>query len=215
MDSEQDEQDPKRQCVDDYEISLSATDVPMNLREALQSTAADKRKSAIQAEINAHLKNHTWDAIYRPPSVKVIGHKWVIWHKYDENGDIVRYIARLVALGYLQTHAFDYFDTILPVACSNTIRVFLSVCCSMEYVIRQLDVETAFLNGDLEEDVIIEPSHGVKIAPGMVCKVRRSLYGLNKRLRYGTRNMLCVFCYGLRTMSSRHMPYCSTQSCKQ
>ena len=75
MDSEQDEQDPKRQCVDDYEILLAATDVPMNLRKALQSTDAEKWKAAIQAEINAHLKNHPWDAIYRLPGVKVIDHK--------------------------------------------------------------------------------------------------------------------------------------------
>ena len=82
----------------------------MKLREALQSMDAEKWKVAIQAEINARLKNHTWDAVYRIPGIKVIGHKSVFGHKYDENGEIVRYKARLVALGYLQAHGFAYFD---------------------------------------------------------------------------------------------------------
>ncbi|CAI5731220.1 unnamed protein product [Peronospora farinosa] len=193
VDGENDEPDPKRQCVDDYEISLSATDVPINLREALQSMDAEKWKAAIQAEINAHLKNHTWDAVNRPPGVKVIGHKWVFGYKYDENGQIVRYKARLVALGYLQTHGFDYFDTYSPEACSNTIRVFLSVCCSMQYVIRQFDVETAFLNGDLEEDVYMEAPYGIEIAPGMVCKLRRSLYGLKQAAAVWHKKTCSVF----------------------
>ena len=136
MNIEQVEPGTKRQCVDDYEISLSATDVPMNLRETLQSTDAELWKEAIQAEIKTHVKNRTWDAVYRLPGVKVIGHKLAFGYKYDEKGDIVRYKARLFALG-LQTHGFDYFDTHSPVACSNTIRVFFLVCCSIQYVIWQ------------------------------------------------------------------------------
>ena len=178
MDSGHDEPDPKRQCVDDYEIMLSATDAPMNLREARQSANAEQWKAAIKAEIKSHLKNYTWDAVYRPPGVKVIGHKWVFGHKNDEKGDIVRYKARLGAFGYLQTHGFNYSDTFSPVACLNMIRMFLSVCCSMQYVIRQFDVERAFINGDLEEEVYIKPPLGVEITPGMVCKLRRRLYGL-------------------------------------
>ena len=117
MFSERVEPEPKRQCVDGSEISLSATDLPMNFREALQSTNAEQWKEAIQAELKAHRENHTWDVFYRPSGVKVISHKWVFGHKYDENGDIVHYRACLVSLGYLQTHGFDYFDTYSPVAC--------------------------------------------------------------------------------------------------
>ena len=112
----------------------------------------------------------THGTLSNAPECQNIGHKYVFAHKYDEKGYIVRYKTRLVALGCLQTHHFDLCDTYSPVAFLNTIRVFLSVCCSIQYVIQQFDVVTSFLVGDSEEEAFMDPPVGVEIAPGMVCK---------------------------------------------
>uniref|UniRef100_A0AAV1T9V0 Polyprotein n=1 Tax=Peronospora matthiolae TaxID=2874970 RepID=A0AAV1T9V0_9STRA len=85
------EPEAKRHCMDDYEISLSATVVPTTYNEAIQSSESKQWKAAILTEIQAHERNHTWDVVRRPSGVKVIGNKWVFGHNFDENGEIVRY----------------------------------------------------------------------------------------------------------------------------
>ncbi|GMF65420.1 unnamed protein product [Phytophthora lilii] len=192
-DSDTDEPKPKRQRVDEYEIALAATDVPQSYAEAMAAPEFQQWKEAIRREIRAHIRNHTWDVVRRPPGVKVIGFKWVFAHKFDETGQIVRYKARLVALGYLQTPGIDYFNTYSPVASRNTIRVFLAVCCNLGLIICQFDVETAFLNGDLEEDVYMAPPLGIDIPEGMVCKLRRSLYGLKQAAAVWFKKIRSVF----------------------
>ncbi|GMF31110.1 unnamed protein product [Phytophthora fragariaefolia] len=131
-----------------------------------------------QTSAPSHVRNHTWDLLRRPHSAKVIGCKWEFAHKFDKKGNIVRYKGRLVALGCLR--GVDYYYTYSPVASSNTVRVFLAVCCSMRLKIRQFDIETAFLNGTLDEDVYMAVPQGVRADGGLVCKLRRSLYGLKQ-----------------------------------
>ncbi|KAE8887010.1 hypothetical protein PF005_g31320 [Phytophthora fragariae] len=174
------EPDPKRPRLDEYEIALAATDLPGSYREAMSSPEAKQWKEVVRREIRAHIRNHTWNTVRRPHDVKVIGCKWVFAYKFDEHGNIVRYKARLVALGCLQTRGVDYYYTYSPVASTNTIRVFLSVCCNKRLKIRQFDIETAFLNGTLDEDVNMAVPQGVRADGGLVCKLRRSLYGLKQ-----------------------------------
>ncbi|GMF27787.1 unnamed protein product [Phytophthora fragariaefolia] len=148
------EPDPKRPRLDEYEIALAAMDVPSSYKEAMASPEAKHWKEAIRQEIRSHVRNHTWDLLWCPHSAIVIGCKWVFAHKFDEKGNIVRYKDRLVALGCLQTCGVDYYYTYSPVASFNTVRVFLAVCCSMRLKTRQFDIETASLNGTLDEDTI-------------------------------------------------------------
>ncbi|GMF39904.1 unnamed protein product [Phytophthora fragariaefolia] len=82
---------------------------------------------------------------------------WVFALKRDEHGNIIRYKARLVALGRVQTYGVDYTSTYSPVANLNTVRIFLAVCYQRGYMVKHYDVETAFLNGDLEEEVYMVP----------------------------------------------------------
>lgn len=110
----------------------------------------------------------------------MIGCKWVFALKRDEHGNIARYKARLVDLGFLQTYRIDYSETYSPIASLNTVRVFLAVCCSRNYVVKQYDIETAFLNRDLDEEVYMAVPSGIKTSDGMVCRLRRSLYGLKQ-----------------------------------
>ncbi|POM62824.1 polyprotein [Phytophthora palmivora] len=176
------EPDSKRQRVDDgYEIVFAAVELPRNYRDAVESPEHEQWKKAIRAELQAHLRNHTWDLVRKPPGAKVIGHKWVFAIKRDEHGAIVRFKARLVGLGCLQTFGVDYTDTYSPVASMNTVRTFLAACCSLKYYAKLYDIETAFLNGDLSEKVYMTVPAGMKVAGDLVCQLRRSLYGLKQQ----------------------------------
>ncbi|KAE8969014.1 hypothetical protein PR001_g27622 [Phytophthora rubi] len=190
-----DEPDAKRPRIDDeYEIALAASEsIPNSFGDAMRSPESDKWKEACRAEIRAHVRNHTWDLVYRPPGVRVIGHKWVFALKRDEHGNIIRYKARLVALGCFQTYGVDYTSTYSPVASLNTVRIFLAVCCQRGYVVKQYDVETAFLNGDLEEEVYMVPPEGINVRDGMVCRLRRSLYGLKQAAAVWHKTIRSVF----------------------
>ncbi|GMF54557.1 unnamed protein product [Phytophthora fragariaefolia] len=187
------EPDNKRPRTDDYEMAMAAMEVPRSYNEAMSSAASAKWKEAIRCEIQSHVQNHTWDLLMRPRGVKVIGNRWVFVLKYDENGNVTRYKARLVALGYLQTQGVDYTHTYSPVASMNTSRVFLAVCCQRHFLIRQFDIETAFLNSDLDEDVYMEPPEGVRVPAGMVCQLRRSLYGLKQAAAVWFKTIRVVF----------------------
>ncbi|GMF31514.1 unnamed protein product [Phytophthora fragariaefolia] len=97
----------------------------------------------------------------RTGGTSLCGHLWVFALKRNEHGHISRYKARLVALGSFQTYGVDYTSTYSPVASLNTVRIFLAVCCQRGYMVKQYDVETAFLNGDLEEEVYMVPAEGI------------------------------------------------------
>ena len=185
----------KRPRLDDieYEVSFAVRDVPQSYEEATTDHDANQWKEAIRSEIRSHMQNHTWSLVNQPRDVKVIGCKWVFARKYDEHGHVIRHKARLVAQGYLQTKGVDYFHTYSPVASINSIRVFLAICCAKSYKIRQFDVDTAFLNGDLEEKVYMRVPHGVQAEEDMVCELRRSLYGLKQAAAVWYKTIRAVF----------------------
>ena len=98
------------------------------------------------------------------------------------DGSIDKYKARLVIKGYRQTKGLDYFDTYSPVTRINSIRMVLAIAALRNLEIHQMDVKTAFLNGDLDEEIYMEQPEGFS-APGQekkVCKLVKSLYGLKQ-----------------------------------
>jgi hypothetical protein len=99
------------------------------------------------------LSNGTWEVVECPYGCKLVGCKWVLKKKLRPNGTIYKYNARLVAKGYTQKEGEDFFDTYSPVARLTTIRVLLSLAASHGLLVHQMDVKTAFLNGELEEEI--------------------------------------------------------------
>ena len=111
--------------------------------------------------------------------------KWVFKIKRDSRGQVERYKARLVAKGYSQREGIDYKETFSPVSTKDSFRVIMAIVTHFDLELHQMDVRTAFLNGDLSEDVYMvqPPSFEVVGKENIVCKLRKSIYGLKQALR--------------------------------
>ena len=121
----------------------------------------------------------------KPQDKKVIGLKWVYRIKYNQDGSIQKYKARLVTKGYSQQLGIDYDKTFAPVVRMKTIRIVLAIAAQLKLQVFQLDVKLAFLNGKLEEEVYVEQPQGyvVKGHEDKVYLLKKVLYGLKQAPR--------------------------------
>ncbi|XP_014628740.1 uncharacterized mitochondrial protein AtMg00820-like [Glycine max] len=127
-------------------MSLFSETEPSTYKEAVQNPCWIE---AMKAEIGALNLNRTWDIVVTPSNVKPIGCKWVYKIKRRANGSIQRYKARLVAKRFSQIEGIDYMETFSPVAKMTTIHVVLDLASVKEWHLEQLDINKAFLHGDL------------------------------------------------------------------
>nr|AAR01736.1 putative Gag and Pol polyprotein [Oryza sativa Japonica Group]ABF97792.1 retrotransposon protein, putative, Ty1-copia subclass [Oryza sativa Japonica Group] len=157
-------------------------DTPKSISEAYASPDADNWKEAVCSEMDSIIANWTWEVTEQPYGYKPVGCKWVFKKKLRPDGTIEKYKARLVAKGYTQKEGEDFFDTYSPVARLTTIRVLLSLAASHGLLVHQMDVKTAFLNGELDEEIYMDQPDGfvVEGQEGKVCKLLKSLYGLKQ-----------------------------------
>eukprot|EP00253_Pinus_taeda_P013917 PITA_13917 len=130
-------------------------------------------------------RNNTWELVPRPKDKNVIGTKWVFKNKLNENGEVIRNKARLVCKGYAQQEGIDFEETFAPVARLEAIQMFLALSSFQNFKVFQMDVKSAFLNGDLEEEVYIEQPDGFILGndPNLVCRLKKALYGLKQAPR--------------------------------
>ncbi|XP_048485493.1 uncharacterized protein LOC119691901 isoform X3 [Plutella xylostella] len=155
---------------------------PLCHEEALNSDKKNEWLNAMNEEYQALLQNNTWNLVELPEGKKVIPCKWVFKTKRDENGNIQRYKARLVIKGFRQTKGVDYHEVYAPVVRYSSVRYLLGVAAKYNLRIHQMDTVTAFLQGDVEEEIFMcqppnyEEGH-------MVCKLNKSLYGLKQASR--------------------------------
>ncbi len=136
-------------------------------------------------EMKSLRKYEVWELVEPPFGRKVVGSKWVYKIKRDGDGRIERYKARLVAQGYTQTKGADQDETFSPVVRMESLRMIVGLAAKHTLKLHQLDVTTAFLNGQLQEEVYMEQPDGF-IAEGqekLACKLRRSIYGLKQNPR--------------------------------
>ncbi|GKA59211.1 putative RNA-directed DNA polymerase [Tanacetum coccineum] len=136
---------------------------------------------AMNSEIEALNRKNTWTVYDLPAGKKSIGCRWIYKIKYKSTSDIDRYKFRLVAKGFSQRERLDYEETFSPVVKMVTVRCLISIVVNKNWPLYQLDVNNAFLYGDLYEDVYMTLPQGYEnVEKGKVCKLKKSLYGLKQ-----------------------------------
>ncbi|KAM2907141.1 hypothetical protein COP2_046811 [Malus domestica] len=164
-----------------YLAQLTLLKEPTSFSQAVQ---IPHWRDAMKTEIAALQANGTWSLVSLPPHKRPIGCKWVYKVKLKADGTVECYKARLVAKGYSQVEGVDYRETFAPVAKMVTVRVLLSAASLRGWHLHQLDVNNAFLNGDLDEEAFMSlpPGFGRK-DEHRVCQLHKSLYGLKQASR--------------------------------
>eukprot|EP00795_Rhopilema_esculentum_P014459 gene14460-biopygen4243 len=198
----------------EFEESLNAdtlnenTEEPTTIQEALNSSAKVKWKEALDSKYTSLIKNRAWNLVELPKGRKPVGCRWVFKIKHDANGAVERYKARLVAKGYSQEEGIDYEETFSPVARYTSIRSVLAIANQLDLELHQMDVQTAFLNGELEEEIYMLQPEGYKEKgkENFVCKLNKSIYGLKQASR-------CWFKTMDAYMKNNDYEQCQADSC--
>ena len=167
------------------DINLIEDNEPTTYEEAIQDIDSALWQEAMKSEMDSMYANQVWTLVDAPEGVKPIGCRWIFKKKTDMDGNVQTYKARLVVKGYRQQYGIDYDETFSPVAMIKSIRIMLAIAAYFDYEIWQMDVKTAFLNGNLLEDVYMQQPDGF-IVPRLankVCKLNRSIYGLKQASR--------------------------------
>ncbi|GJS13431.1 retrovirus-related pol polyprotein from transposon TNT 1-94 [Tanacetum coccineum] len=140
---------------------------------------------AMQDEIHEFDRLEVWELVPRPVYVMVIALKWIYKVKLDEYGDVLKNKARLVAKGYRQEEGINFEESFAPVARIEAIRIFIANAATKNMIIYQMDVKTAFLNGDLQEEVFVSQPEGFEDPdnPTHVYRLKKALYGLKQAPR--------------------------------
>ncbi|KAG7640275.1 Zinc finger CCHC-type superfamily [Arabidopsis suecica] len=165
-----------------HEMCLMMAEEPQALEEAMKD---EKWIEAMREELRMIEKNKTWEVVARPKDKNVISVKWIFRLKTDASGEAIKRKARLVARGFTQEYGVDYLETFAPVSRYDTIRTIMAIAAQQGWKLFQMDVKSAFLNGDLEEEVYIEQPPGFieEKEEGKVLKLHKALYGLKQAPR--------------------------------
>lgn len=164
------------------EALASRKQPPQTLPQARRSPESAFWESAMVEELASLQEKGTGILTPLPPGRKAVGSRWVYAYKYDEGGQIVRHKARLVAQGFSQIEGLDYNETFAPVAKYDTTRAFLSMVAKYDLELDQMDVKTAFLNSELDEDIYMRQPPGFEDQehPDWVWKLLKAIYGLKQ-----------------------------------
>uniref|UniRef100_A0A0A9WFE7 Retrovirus-related Pol polyprotein from transposon TNT 1-94 n=1 Tax=Lygus hesperus TaxID=30085 RepID=A0A0A9WFE7_LYGHE len=178
----------------------------VNPTEAFAGPESHEWYAAVRKEFSSLLRNKTWSLQEKPQNQKAVGCRLILCNKYKSSGELERRKARLVARGFTQEPKVDYHETYSPVVRLSSLRTVMALAVKHGMVVEQMDVETAYLNGELQENIYMEPpKHFEKILMDIVenenddeivetawkmlrefkggkkhCKLHKSLYGLKQ-----------------------------------
>jgi hypothetical protein len=139
-------------------------------------------KDAMTEEYQSILNNDVWDIVPILEGKSVVTSKWIYKIKHAADGSVKKYKAIFVARGFSQVEGINYEETFSPVAQYTSICTIIALATSMGWKVHQMDVQTTFLNGDIDEEFYIEQPEGFVIPDEKthVCRLKKSLYGLKK-----------------------------------
>jgi hypothetical protein len=141
-------------------------------------------RAAMIEELRAIEENHTWEVIDLPVGHRPIGLKWVYKAKKDESGCVVKHKAHLVARGFVQKQGIDFEEVFAPVARMESVRLILAVAAHEGWKVHHMDVKSAFLNGELAEEVHVRQPPGFALGDAdQVLHLKKALYGLRQAPR--------------------------------
>lgn len=141
-------------------------------------------QEAMWSELQALQDNNTWTLTPLPAGKTAIGCRWVYKIKHRSDGSIERYKARLVAKGFTQMEGIDYHETFSPIAKIIFVSCLIALAAARHWSLHQLDVNNAFLHGDLNEEIFMSPPPGLRRqGENLVCRLNKSLYGLKQASR--------------------------------
>ncbi|KAG8503402.1 hypothetical protein CXB51_001378 [Gossypium anomalum] len=165
---------------------IDANQEPSNYSEAISCEDSEKWMFAMQEEMESLHKNKTWDLVKLPKGKKTVRCKCVFKKKEGTpRVEKPRYKTRLVAKGYSQVPGVDFIDVFSPVVKHSSIRALLGIVAMHDLELEQLDVKTAFLHGELDEDIYMQQPEGFTVSEkeDYVCFLKKSLYSLKQSPR--------------------------------
>jgi hypothetical protein len=169
-------------CASSYKNFCLTVSTSVESKSFLQASKHECWQKAKRAELDALTLNKTWSLVDLLAGKTPIGCRWLYKTKYHADGTTERHKARLVAKGFTQLEGVDYFETFSPVAKLTSVRVLLALAAAKGWFLEQLDVNNAFLHGDLNEEVYMSLPPGFSfpqpVTSNKVCKLHKSLYGL-------------------------------------
>jgi len=169
--------------LDKFKDSALVMTDPSTYQEAMSRPDAIYWRKACAEELEQFVKQKLFSTVCTPVGRKVVGCKWVFKTKVDENGQVEKYKARLVAQGFSQIPGVDFDETFAPVTCHQTLRTLLTLANQHRWHVHQMDVKSAFLNGDLENEIYMRILPGVDSEGGKVWLLYKALYGLKQASR--------------------------------
>ena len=159
-----------RAYLQSVELFTTANSIgkPTTFKQAQQAPDAGEWQNAMVKEVKSLEEMRTWTTEPLPKGRKAISCKWVYRIKRDADGNPVCYKAWLVARGFTQVYGLDYNETHAPVTWLETIRLLLGIAAEKDWEIHQIDVKSAYLYGDLDEEIYMSPLPGYNVPKGHV-----------------------------------------------
>jgi hypothetical protein len=150
-----------------------------------ETLVSDPWHTAMVEELSSIKENKTCSLVDLPRGHKLISLKWVFRLKCDEHGEVVKHKASLVAKGYVKRQGIDFDEVFAPVARMESVHVILILAAHLNWSVHHMDVKSAFLNGDLGEEVYVSQPPGFikKGQEHKVYKLHKTLYGLRQAPR--------------------------------
>ena len=159
---------------------FEAISEPQTYHEAISSANSTYWQVAMDREYASLLENQTWDLIEKPSDRKPVRNKWVCKVKYKPNGEVDKLKARLVAKGFTQKSGINFTETYSLVIRYDSICAILAIAATKGMYLKQFDIGTAFLNGELSKEIYMAQPQGYidPTKPKYYCRLKKSIYGL-------------------------------------